>query len=210
MIPGSKMIYKCTKCDSYISKGSLMSGNTFGASLYSDGKQVAPMLPQFPNLVKCKKCGSFLWLNRMDTLSEIDGSLQQKENSIKDTPAQFLSIDEYFEVLVSSACKDKEDELFVRISIWQAYNDRHRDGEAMFRNNFDEVLWKQNSYALLDLFAKDNINHQIMKADINRNLGEFEKCMNIINELDKENLNWIKEAFKQECEEKNKRVFRLT
>ncbi|OYT15485.1 MAG: hypothetical protein B7C24_12755 [Bacteroidetes bacterium 4572_77] len=168
------------------------------------------MLPTFPDLVKCEKCGSFLWLNRMAAWSERNGNLPQKEGSIKATPAQFLSIHEYFEALSSSACDSKEDIFDVRMAIWQAYNDRHREGKDMFRNSYDESLWLESAKALFDFLESGDINHQVMKAELYRNLGEFEKCMSIINELDEESYGWIKQAFKQECKKKNKLVFQFS
>ena len=65
MIPGPEYIYKCPNCGNLLSRGSLMSGNTFGAKLFSDGKRITPMLPEFPNLTKCKKCNRFIWVNKL-------------------------------------------------------------------------------------------------------------------------------------------------
>jgi len=71
------------------------------------------MLPEFPILVKCSKCGHFLWLNRMDPLNNKLANLSPIAINAK--PAMFLSIDEYFEALTSGACTNKEDELDIRI-----------------------------------------------------------------------------------------------
>jgi len=48
MLPGPNEYFKCSKCSQIVSRGSIASGNTFGAVLYSDGNQIAPMLPKFP------------------------------------------------------------------------------------------------------------------------------------------------------------------
>ena len=60
MIPGPDYIYKCPNCGSLFRQGSLTSGNTFGAKVFSDGVTIAPMMSDFPSFTKCKKCGSFL------------------------------------------------------------------------------------------------------------------------------------------------------
>jgi hypothetical protein len=52
MRPGPDYIFECPKCSTLIKRGSLKSGNGFGAKLFSDGKQVAPRLPEFPKLTK--------------------------------------------------------------------------------------------------------------------------------------------------------------
>lgn len=50
---GPDKYYKCPNCGAYLYTHTLLSGNTFGAREYSDGKMVAPMLPECPNLTKC-------------------------------------------------------------------------------------------------------------------------------------------------------------
>ena len=65
MLPGPNYIYKCPSCGNFIKIGSLISGNTYGAKLYSDGKRVAPMMPEFPDLTKCKKCNAILSKNKI-------------------------------------------------------------------------------------------------------------------------------------------------
>ena len=65
MKPGPDYIYKCPVCGKLVKRGSLMSGNTFGAKLYSDGKNDAPMLPDFPNLSKCAKCDTIFNLREL-------------------------------------------------------------------------------------------------------------------------------------------------
>jgi len=62
MTEGPTMVYKCPKCKEAVRRISLLSGNTFGAKCFSDGKRTAPMLPEFPAIVKCGKCGGFFWL----------------------------------------------------------------------------------------------------------------------------------------------------
>ena len=62
MIQGSDYIYKCPKCGNLLKKLTLISGNTFQGTVYSDGKSIYPMLPEIPNLTKCKKCDEIFWL----------------------------------------------------------------------------------------------------------------------------------------------------
>jgi len=88
---GSDSLYKCPKCGKLSKKGTLLSGNSFGSTYFSDGKQISPMMPEFPSIVKCKKCKSFYWLNdENEILPEIgDGKLSSSEkdrylNYVKD------------------------------------------------------------------------------------------------------------------------------
>ena len=83
MMPGPDYVYQCPDCGNLITRGSLRSGNTFGAKIYSDGKRIAPMLPEFPDLTKCRKCNSIFWLSKLVELGsykwndEIDANWQK-------------------------------------------------------------------------------------------------------------------------------------
>ena len=48
-----------------------------------------------------------------------------------------------------------------------------------------------------------------MIAEIYRNLGDFEKCINIIQSIDNDEFNWIKEKIINECKRNNKCVIEL-
>ena len=63
MIPGPTIYYKCPICELLSSTGSLVSGNTIGSRLFSDGKSISPMLPEFPVMNKCQDCNHSFWLN---------------------------------------------------------------------------------------------------------------------------------------------------
>jgi hypothetical protein len=71
MLPCPNLIYECPYCGNRLKRKSLASGNTLGAKLYSDGKQIAPMLPDFPNLTKCKKCDNIFYVNDLKKLEVI-------------------------------------------------------------------------------------------------------------------------------------------
>jgi len=85
---------------------------------------------------------------------------------------EFLGIEDLFNSLKSGIAENKIEEKTIRLEIWWAYNDRKR--------NNDELRWKENCLALLKLLDYSDINQRIMVAEINRNLGDFEKCISII------------------------------
>ena len=55
--PGPDTIRECPGCKAQVREQTTLSGNTFRAQYWTDGKREAPMLPDFPWLVKCPKCG---------------------------------------------------------------------------------------------------------------------------------------------------------
>jgi DNA-directed RNA polymerase subunit RPC12/RpoP len=125
MLPGPDIIYKCPKCGVFLKRGSLMSGNTFGAQLYSDGKRIAPMSPDFPNLTKCKKCDSIFWLSDLDIIGESEwGDTSHPKWEYADE-VEFLCIKDLIRAL--ETVKDQDEEELINMWICQAFNDRARN-----------------------------------------------------------------------------------
>jgi hypothetical protein len=90
MTPGPDLIYKCPQCGSLLKNHSLCSGNTLGAFLYSDGKQDADMLPNFPDLTKWKECNSIFWLCDLKIIGKYAPWLFLDEEISGENPFAFL------------------------------------------------------------------------------------------------------------------------
>jgi hypothetical protein len=207
MKPGPDIIYKCPKCGVFLKRGSLMSGNTFGAQLYSDGKRISPMLPDFPNLTKCKKCDSIFWISELDKIGELrwgETSHPEWENADE---VDFLCLKDLFRALKTA--KNQGEEKLIRIWIWQAFNDRVRTDGNLFLESKGNILWKENCHALLKLLHRDEVNDKLMMAELYRNLKEFEKCIEILDSIVEIDLNWIKDRMKRHAERKISAVFLL-
>lgn len=109
---------------------------------------------------------------------------------------------------------NKDDEIFIRKKIWWTFNDRIRDklGEKMFINENDEFLYIQNCKTLIDLLDTRNDNYKMIIAELYRNIGNFEKSIELIDNIivDFENTNDKNvdklKKIKEECLLKNKLV----
>lgn len=211
MIPGLNYIYACSKCGSFILRESIASGNTFHSIMYSDGKLVASMLPEFPILVKCKKCQSLLWLDKLTSISAYRGVLGRNPKWKNIERAKFIGIEDYYRALDESLAENEKDELYIRNRIWWLYNDRIRNNteNLMFTSEDDEIRWKDNCHKLLVLLDESNINQKLMKAEVNRNLGNFKQCLIITKSIKDEDMNWIKEQFIEACKAGDSKVMRL-
>jgi len=209
MLPGPNYVYKCPNCGNLLTKGSLMSGNTFGEKIFSDGKRIAPKLPEFPDLTKCKKCDTIFWLSKLKGIGTYEWGDNVNSQWQKADNAEFLEIEDYYNAINKGIDKNKDEELFIRQRIWWSYNDRIREGQEIFNDESDELRWIENVQKLKTLFDQSDINQKIMVAEINRNLGDFETCMNVIQSIDNAELNWLKEKFLNECNKKNKWVIEL-
>lgn len=209
MRPGPDSIYECPNCSCLISRGSLASGNTIGVKHYSDGKRIAPMLPEFPSITKCVQCDTILWLLKLKPLGTYEYGDEDNESWKLAPKAAFLSIADYFRVLEKGLTESEGEELFVRHLIWWAYNDRTRNEQTIFTDAQDEARWRENILRLLEMLDPAVLEFKLKIADINRNLGNFEECQRIIKEIDHENVNWVKDYFLKACIVKNKLVLEL-
>jgi hypothetical protein len=214
MILGTYLIYKCPNCGRTTRRGNIISGNTFGSVLYSDGKQIAPMLPEFPYFIKCEKCKTFYWLNDENKAGEYEGRERfyrlKDESKWKDSDhARFLSSDEYLEAINLKVYKTNDEEQYLRRRLWWALNDKYRrDDEFVFNEN-DKDIYESNCIKLIDMLDKNEINDKITCAELYRNIGNYVECKNVLETIQEEKYNWIKEILLKECEKNNKKVIML-
>jgi hypothetical protein len=199
MLPGPQLYYKCPKCKNIVTKGSLLSGNTFGAKLYSDGKQMAPMLPEYPTIVKCQNCESFFWLKDENEIKS------KKENADK---AKFLTSEEYLEAIDSKYYKNEDELKFFRIRLWWSYNDNARENEDIHLSEIDQNIYENNCVELIKILDQEEINEKIMVAELYKNLGDFDDCKKTLETFD-EKFNWIKELMNNKCNINDKGIFIL-
>lgn len=209
MLLGPDYIYKCPNCENLLRKASIMSGNTCGAKLFSDGKRIAPMFFEVPNLTKCKKCDTIFWLSKLKEIGTYDWGDSKNSEWQKADNAEFLDIEDYYNAINKGIAENKEEEFIIRQRIWWGYNDRIRAGQKIFNDERDEMRWIENVQKLKTLLDQSDIKQRIMIAEINRNLGDFEACINVIQSIDNDEQNWLKEKIINECNRKNNWVIVL-
>jgi len=219
MLPGVNLYYECPQCGNFLKKRTLRSSNTFRAINYSDGRTIAPMEPEFPDLTKCKKCNTIIWLRKQKEIGnyrwgdEVDLKFQTAEE------VEFLEIEDQFRALDLGMAENKGEEIFIRTRIWFSYNDRLRipkymherlkKGISMFIDENDELNWKKNCTELISLLDQSNLFEKLMLAELHRNLGNFEDCITILNSIDHDGLKSLKEKFILECQLKNRYNVRM-
>ena len=209
MIPGPNLIYKCPKCKKTVYRGSLRSGNTLGAKLFSDGRRIAPMLPEFPFIVKCKECNTFFWLNDKNKIGKYSRWFNFGKKWANPDVAEILSLNEYFEAIKSKIYSNKDEEQFLRLNLWRAFNDRTREGRDIFLTEDDKDIYESNCIALIEMLDKNETKNKIMIAELYRNLGKYIECNNMLNSIIDKGCARLKEILKKECEKNNKYVIEI-
>lgn len=209
MLPGPNLIYKCPNCDNILQNQSLLSGNTFDSKIYSDGKRIYPMLPDFPDLTKCKKCDHIFWLSNTKEIGsynwdDVQNLLWQNADN-----AEFLTVDEYFIALSLFEAHDGSEEFFIRQRVWWAFNDRVRHGNDLYNSEEEKTRWESNINGLINILDPADVSQLLMIAELNRNLGNFEISLTIFESLNIPDFDWLKEAFIKNCSDRNQLVFQL-
>ena len=174
---GPTIIKKCLECSGLIKEHTIMSGNTFGAIFWTDGKRDAPMLPDLPWLVKCPHCQSLIWIDEQEEIGEIepyiDSGTYKGAKSYSEPELQ----DYFAELKISNLGRKKE--LYLRRRAWWKGNDKRR-GANIKQNLSDEE--RENLQALDKMLDPSDDNDRIMNAEIKRELGQFEGAEAILQE----------------------------
>ena len=204
MIPGPTIIISCPHCGQYAKKKTLISGNTFGAELWSDGKRIAPMLPDYPSLVLCRKCEQFYWVKDAKKVDEVN-AYEESEKKWKNVEyTDFPTFRQYFKALETIS-----QERFLRINMWWTYNNYFREDQENEVTPEMERMNNENLILLLPLLDESDENDLIMKAEALRCLGRFEESIQLLAKVENPNMKEVKEKFMTEINGKNIHVFRL-
>ena len=180
MQPGPTHVIACPYCQHLAKQATLASGNTIGARYWTDGKRVAPMLPEYPEIARCGGCDRFFWLADADQVGEIDSlghvaagvpSEWQAAEGIRE-----LSSDAYLEAVETNMARAKEEEVYLRVRAWWAANDTLRDepvdNASAGDPGFSEAM-VDNLRQLDKLVDANDQEERLLKAEIARQLGYF-------------------------------------
>ena len=227
MNPGNSRILICPFCGKKKEIMSLLSGNTFGAEMWSDNKQIAPMLPEISYVQRCPQCGKYYITERQelkyakDSYSFDKGLLsypEMKEAFIQLSEEGFVNEEEETKVrmMLHHAYNDyyyrsydnNEIETKVRMMLHLAYNDYYyRSYDNKEINAEDKTLFHENGSWLIDNLITDNV----LKAEFYREIGEFEVAHDILEsvEVEDEFLKRIMTQIQERLQNNDCRVFKI-
>ena len=177
--PGPTLIKKCKSCEGLMKQRTIASGNTFGARYWTDGKVDASMLPLTPSAVRCPHCHSLLWISSLEEVGEIPGSRgfgeprPEYDRSFDSHPfIENLETDDYLMAL-SKGELSKDQEIYLRTIYWRLMNDPRRGNHISIALSVEE---QENLRNLLSLVDQMDESSRLIRAEIYRELGEFEDC----------------------------------
>ena len=202
MMPGNPQILICPFCGTEKQIMSLISGNTFGAELWSDNKQIAPMLPEISYVQKCPHCGKYYITERQEVKYAKDGY------SFEKGLLTYPEMKEAFTQLSEEGFLNEKEEINVRMMLHHAYNDYYyRTEEKKVVSEEDKTLFHKNGLWLINNLITDSV----MKAEFYREIGEIDTARSILDSITVEDefLNRIVTAIKDRLEVNNCQVFKL-
>ena len=180
MTPGSTHVVRCPSCSQLGAYPTIASGNTFGAVYYTDGRRVAPMLPNTPSVVRCGGCSGVFWLESATTVGKyspwrsggesIDPTWTSAARLVEPDEHQYLAALD--QLIAAQPDKAKDARLFT----WWRGNDQYRGPSPRTMKDNPEVVATRhyNMRALMGLLDTTEPVDQLMRAEVLRQLGEFE------------------------------------
>jgi hypothetical protein len=162
------IVRECPHCMANVVQEETVSGNTVGAVLFTDGKRDAPMFPDHPLLARCPVCGRLFWV---EEAVEVDSGFEAAEGKMK---IQAPSEKELLDYLVGQALPRKQ-EKYLRFRAWWVANDAWR-WLPNPKPSFSKEQVK-NLKALSALLDESDQDQRIFKAEIARELEDFEECL---------------------------------
>lgn len=206
MSPGPSIITECHKCHGLFTQWTLRSGNTFTARFWPDGVMKAPMMPELPSLINCPCCNDFVWKKDCTEIEEIYGydEIQAKYPGIK--PYNNPNIDTFMLALQEKGLT-KGREGYIRTKLMHFFNDENRDSEIPISQPSDMQI--ENYKRLLIIANKDDANDTMLRAEIYREMGEYEKSLELLEKVKDKDFATNVLALKELCKNKDSRVMEI-
>ena len=167
MNPAKCKLAICPQCGHKKEIIQLLSGNTIDAVQWSDGKFVAPMLPEASPVQKCPECGKFYFLNEVEIEEGTDYSFEEGWLGFDDAVKAYKELND--------GAQSKKKDLLLLIVVW-AYNDIVRaGGEPLCEQtrSFKDIVEKA-------LKQNDFDNNLILKAELFREISSFDECISLL------------------------------
>ena len=190
-------VKRCPKCGSIFTTTSLHSCNTIGAKHYTDGFIWGPMYGEQSALLRCPSCEEYLWRDELPTIESTTDYDYYRTFLCKSLPdALDMGLLIYESAVRMKAWHTGEQEKHIRIRSWWLYNSAyrklpHRPWRLSDRGSAEQqkeqfVLsceQEDNLRALLKLLDLSDLEMLIMRAEIFRELGEFEECLELLSKV---------------------------
>lgn len=193
--------FECPFCCVTLRKDSLLSISEEDIMHYSDGYSESENLTRPLRVVQCPACNAVFFYDTLKTQP-----LCNPDEICIETMEP--SIDRYFELL-KNANLTLEQELYVRKEIWY-YGTHHLVGSDEILNNPDfKNLWLDNLEILEQKLLETDNRQLLLKAEANRHLGRFIRCLELLDKYTGEKDNKYLKTIRKKIRKGNTEVFEV-
>lgn len=203
MLPAPAQLYACPHCGNKKAMFSMMSCNTFGGTLWSDGRSIYPMRPTISAIQKCESCGSYSLFSQWkecgcdkDNYNGTTGNLTYEESR------------EAYLQLMESGCYDNKDILTICLEYIHAYNDHFRRDKDSPKENDDILLFMGATENAIKRLGKDS-DSRITKGELHRERREFDEAREILLAVLNDKNKWVVEPMLYHCNQSDSTPFLL-
>lgn len=185
MTPGPDRILQCPEPDRYIRQWTLRSGNTLGATLWSDGYVDAPMLRRPPLIARCGNDGRYFRVAEAKVMMEMYPTMSASApRSAREAPyVARPSAQDFLAALAQGLARSRNEEIMLRTSAWWAANDvlRARTADPAATTPFSpQSAARDNLERLVEMLDVDNPDERFAKAEGSRQLARFDAARRLL------------------------------
>ena len=190
MLPGPPIRLKCPNCGGHKYIQSIYSGNTFGGKQWSDTKNDYPMLPNPSPVQHCPKCKGYYFYEdakRKPLSYSLFESKKPYEEADKNGYGHlsFEQTNEAYDSLLTEELSDERKALLGILWLFK-YNDEYGGRYTQEKEAPEGILNKRKDVlqGLIQLHLESNNN--LFVAELYRELGEFDKCIELASRAQEE------------------------
>ncbi len=184
----------------------LISGNTFGGTVWSDTRRHYPMLPEVSPIQKCPHCGKYYFIEQANSRYADDikysgelGTLNYSELKEAKEQMEHLTLNPVQRWIINHL-------------LFTAYNDEFRrpDKEKSLKipTEEDQQIFATTIEALLSGMNSSR-DYELFHAELLREIGRFDEAKEILLRHRNEDERWVTEAMLRHIEKEDNLPFLL-
>lgn len=209
MIPGPANVLSCPFCGGTKEVMSLVSGNTFDATVWSDTRRDYPMLPEVSPIQECPHCHKYYFTEHArQTYSDDPESEMRSFGELGTlTFPQLVKAKKQMDSMSLS----KMERWILNHQIFMAYNDcfRREPKKVAFPPSAEEqTLYLKTIDELLDGIDQSE-DYELFHAELLREIGKFDEAKKILLNHKSEDDKWVVEAMLKHIEQSDTAPFLL-
>lgn len=213
MMPGPAIVLSCPFCGGKKEVMNLASGNTFGATVWSDGRRHYPMLPEVSPIQQCPHCKKYYFIDQAKVnYSDDPASAMRSFNKLgKLTYKQLLEA----YIQMDSLTLTRMQRWTLHYQLLMAYNDAFRrepESVAYPPTEVDEVLFHKVVDALLEELRNGidpTPDAERFQAEFLREIGRFEEAREVLMHHEDQTDRWEVDAMLRHIDDKDPLPFLL-